>query len=96
MKKVFPEKDWVELPLDHPIFNIYYKFPNGLPKIHEHNNERPQALGLFDNEELIVLYTFESDLGDGWENINVHNTNQELHEKALKMGTNIIIYALSR
>jgi len=96
MKKVFPEKDWVELPLDHPIFNIYYKFPNGLPKIHEHNNERPQALGLFDNEELIALYTFESDLGDGWENINVHNTNQELHEKALKMGTNIIIYALSR
>ena len=96
MKKVFPEKDWVELTLEHPIFNIYYKFPNGLPKIHEHNNQRPQALGLFDEGELIVLYTFESDLGDGWENINVHNTTQELHEEALKMGTNIIIYALSR
>ena len=96
MKKVFPEKDWVELTLEHPIFNIYYKFPNGLPKIHEHNNQRPQALGLFDEGELIVLYTFESDLGDGWENINVHNTTQELHEEALKMGINIIIYALSR
>ena len=96
MKNVFPEKDWVELPLDHPIFNIYYEFPNGLPKVHEHKNQRPQALGLFDEGTLMVLYTYESDLGDGWEDPRVHNDPVEIHEKALKMGTNIIIYALSR
>jgi len=96
MKKVFPEKDWVELPPDHPIFNIYYTFPNGLPKVHEHDNNRPQALGLFDESKLIVLYTFESDLGDGWEDAKVHNDPEEIRVKALEMGTNIIIYALSR
>jgi len=96
MKKVFPEKEWVELPLDHPIFNIYYKFPNGLPKIHEHENKRPQALGLFNEKNLMVLYTYESDLGDGWENPKVHNDSNEIHLRALEMGTNIILYALSR
>ena len=96
MKNVFPEKDWVELPLDHPIFNIYYKFPNGLPKVHEHNNQRPQALGLFHEGTLMVLYTYESDLGDGWEDPPVHNNPQEIHSKAMEMGTNIILYALSR
>ena len=96
MKKVFPEKDWVELPQDHPIFNIYYEFPNGLPKIHEHENNRPQALGLFNEGILMVLYTFESDLGDGWENPKVHNDPEDIRQSALKMGTNIILYALSR
>ena len=96
MKKVFPEKNWVELPLNHPIFNIFYKFPNGLPKIHEHNNKRPKALGLFNEKKLMVLYTYESDLGDGWENPAVHGDPIELHEKALKIGTNIIIYALNK
>ena len=96
MKNVFPEKDWVELPPDHPIFNIYYNFPNGLVKVHEHDNQRPQALGLFNEGSLMVLYTFESDLGDGWENPQVHNDTVEIHEKALEMGTNIILYALSR
>ena len=96
MKNVFPEKDWVELPLDHPIFNIYYEFPNGLPKVHEHENLRPQALGLFDEGTLIVLYTYESDLGDGWEDPRVHNDPVEIHEKALEMGTNIILYSLIR
>ncbi len=96
MKIVFPEKDWVELPKDHPIFNIYYEFPNGLPKVHEHENQRPQALGLFDEGTLIVLYTYESDLGDGWEDPRVHNDTIEIHKKALDMGTNIILYALSR
>ena len=96
MKNVFPEKEWVELPLEHPIFNIYYKFPNGLPKKHEHDNKRPQALGLFNEGELMVLYTYESDLGDGWENPNIHGNPQELHEKALKIGTNIILYALNK
>ena len=96
MKKVFPEKDWVELPLDHPIFNIFYKFPNGLPKVHEHDKNRPQALGLFDEGMLIVLYTYESDLGDGWEDPKVHNDSSDIHQSALEMGTNIILYALSR
>ena len=96
MAKVFPEKDWVELPLDHSIFNIYYKFPNGLPKVHEHGNQRPQALGLFHEGTLMVLYTYESDLGDGWEDTRVHDNPEEIHVKALEMGTNIILYALSR
>ena len=96
MAKVFPEKDWVELPLDHSIFNIYYKFPNGLPKVHEHENQRPQALGLFHEGILMVLYTYESDLGDGWEDTRVHDNPEEIHVKALEMGTNIILHALSR
>ena len=96
MKRVFPEKDWVELPLDHPIFNIYFEFPNGLPKVHEHENNRPQALGLFNEGNLMVLYTFESDLGDGWEDPKVHNDPEDIRQSALEMGTNIILYALSR
>jgi hypothetical protein len=96
MKKVFPEKDWVELPPDHPIFNIHYVFPNGLPKVHEHENNRPQALGLFNEGTLMVLYTLESDLGDGWEDQKVHNDPEDIRQRALEMGTNIILYALSR
>ena len=96
MKNVFPEKDWVELPLDHPVFNIYYDFPNGLPKVHEHENNRPQALGLFNEGTLMVLYTIESDLGDGWEDPKVHNDPEDIRQSALEMGTNIILYALSR
>ena len=94
MKKVFPEKEWVELPFSHPIFHAYYDFPNGLPKIHKHNNQPPQALALFDNDRLIVLYTFESDLGDGWENKSVHNNPESIRIKALEMGTNIVMYNL--
>ncbi len=96
IKKVFPDKDLVELPNDHPIFNIFYQFPNGLPKIHEHDKNRPQALGIFADNKLIVLYTFESDLGDGWEDGKVHNDSEELRKSALEMGTNIILYALAR
>jgi hypothetical protein len=96
MKKVFPEKDWVELPLDHPIFNIFYELSNGLPKVHEHDKNPPQALGLFNEGTLMALYTFESDLGDGWEDPRVHNDSEEIRQSALEMGTNIILYALSR
>ena len=96
MKEVFPEKEWVEIPPDHILFNISYKFPNGLPKIHEHDNQRPQALGLFHDERLIALYTYECDLGDGWEDENVHNDPIDLHESALQMGVNIVLTALSR
>ena len=94
-KRVFPEKDWVELPHNHELFNIFYKFPNGLPKIHEHDGNPPQALALFHDEKIIVLYTYESDLGDGWEDPAVHNDSMGSHRRALEMGTNIIIYYLT-
>lgn len=96
MRKVFPDKDWVELPPDHPLFNIVFPFPEGLPKVHEHDNQRPQGLGLFHEGRLIVFYTYESDLGDGWEDPQVHDVPPDLREAALKMGVNIIIYALSQ
>jgi hypothetical protein len=93
LKKVFPDKELLELPKDHPIFSMVYKFPEGLPKIHEHDGKRPQALGLFHEDRLILLLTLESDLGDGWEDEEVHNDPFEVREKALKMGANIIKYA---
>ena len=96
MKKVFPDKDWVELPPDHPIFNIVFPFPDGLPKIHEHDGKRPKGLGLFHEGRLIVFYTYECDLGDGWEDPQVHDVAPQLRAAALKMGANIITYALSR
>ncbi len=93
LKKVFPNQDLVELPKTHPIFSSAYDFPEGLPKIHEHDGKRAQAFGLFDKSRLIVLFTFESDLGDGWEDTEVHNDPAEVREKALKMGANIVKYA---
>lgn len=93
LKKIFPDKELSELPKDHPIFSIVYKFPEGLPKIHEHDGKRPQALGLFHDGRLILLLTLESDLGDGWEDEEVHNDPFEIREKALKMGANIVKYA---
>lgn len=96
MAEVFPDKDWVELPLAHPIFSTVFHLENGLPKIHEHDNQRPQALGLFHEGRLIVLYTYESDLGDGWEDEPVHGVPADLRESALQMGANIIAYVLNR
>ena len=102
MNKVFPGKEWVILPNEHKIFNIYYKFDNGLPKIHKHDNQKPQALGLFHNNKMIALYTLESDLGDGWESDEEHIriTGKKLNYKkkyeALKMGVNILIFALTQ
>jgi hypothetical protein len=93
IKNLFPDKELREIPLDHPIFNLVYKFPNGLPKIHEHDGLPPQALGIFHDNRLILLCTFESDLGDGWEDQVVHNDPEEIRLKALKMGANIIKYA---
>lgn len=93
LKKVFPNNELIEIPANHEIFNIAYKFPQGLPKIHEHDGERPQALGIFHEDRLVLLFTFESDLGDGWEDAEVHNDPAEVREKALKMGANIVKYA---
>ena len=91
--KVFPEKELVEIGSDHAIFESQYKFPNGLPKIHEHDGKRPQALGIFHENRLLLLFTYESDLGDGWEDPEVHNDSEEVRLKALQMGANIIEYA---
>ncbi len=93
LKKVFPNSDLVELPVSHDIFNSAYSFPKGLPKIHEHDGKRPQAFGIFYEDRLVLLFTYESDLGDGWEDPTIHNDPTDIREKALKMGANIIKYA---
>lgn len=90
--KIFPNKELTELPANHAIFNVVYNFPKGLPKIHEHDGGRPQAFGIYVEDRLVLLYTFETDLGDGWENPEVHNDPQEVRLKALQMGANIIKY----
>ncbi|TRZ42509.1 DUF4159 domain-containing protein [Robertkochia solimangrovi] len=95
LKKLFPEKELQELPADHPIFHQVFDFKDGLPKIHEHDGLAPKALALFDQGRMILLFTFESDLGDGWENPEVHQDPEEVHLKALRMGANIISYVFS-
>ena len=92
LKKVFPNKELLEIPKTHPVFNSAYSFPNGLPKIHEHDGKAPQALGIFHEDRLLVLFTFESDLGDGWEDQEVHNDPEDVRLKALRMGANIMKY----
>ena len=96
MKKVFPEKKLVELPPSHPIFHQKYNFVNGIPKIHEHDGKPPKAFGIFIEDRLVCLYTYETDLGDGWEDEDVHNDPQDLREKALKMGANIISFIFNQ
>lgn len=95
MKKVFPETDFVELPFDHPIYHQRYEFPNGLPKVHEHDAKPPQGFGLFYKGRLVCFYTYECDLGDGWEDFEVHRDSKEAREKALKMGANLISFVFS-
>lgn len=92
IKKIFPNNDLVEIPANHAIFQKPYSFPNGLPKIHEHDGKRPQAFGIFVENKLVLLYTYECDLGDGWEDPEVNNDPIEVREKALKMGANILNY----
>ncbi len=92
LTKIFPNQELTELPADHPVFSSAYPFPEGLPKIHEHDGKRPQAFGITVNGRLVLLYTHESDIGDGWENPEIHNDPEEVRLKALKMGANIIKY----
>jgi hypothetical protein len=92
LKKVFPEYDLVELPFDHPIFHQKFDFPKGLPKIHEHDGKRPQAFGIFHQGRLILLYTYECDLGDGWKDKDVHKDPDDVRLKALQMVSNIVQY----
>lgn len=95
IKKIFPNQELVELPSNHPIFNQKFKF-NGLPKIHEHDGKRAQAFGIFLEGKLVLVYTYETDLGDGWEDQSVHNDPPEKRKEALQMGANILMYAFSR
>ena len=92
ISKLFPNQQLEELGAEHPIFSNSYDFPKGLPKIHEHDGQRPQAFGIFEGNRLVLLFTSESDLGDGWEDPTVHNDSKEIREMALKMGANIITY----
>ncbi len=94
LKRVFPEKDLLLVPLDHPVYHSWFSFPEGLPKIHEHDNKPPAGYGIFIGNRLAIFYTHECDLGDGWEDASVHNDPEWLREKALQMGTNILVYAL--
>lgn len=96
MKKVFPELDFIEIPFSHPIYHQKYQFPDGLPKIHEHDGLPPQGFGLIYEGRLVCFFTFETDLGDGWEDQLVHNNSEETRLKALKMGANIIQYVFCR
>lgn len=92
MKKVFPENEFQEIPYNHPIFHQTFNFEEGIPKIHEHDNKRPQAFGIFYKGRLVCFYDYESDLSDGWEDEEVHYDDSKTREKALKMGANIIEY----
>ncbi|MFY0593023.1 DUF4159 domain-containing protein [Roseivirga sp.] len=96
MKKVFPELEFVELPIDHPIYNQKFKFEKGLPKIHEHDNKPPQGFGLIYEGRLLCYYSYESDLGNGWEDKRIHNDPEEVRQNALRMGANIISFALTQ
>jgi len=95
LQKVFPDHEMVELPFDHEIFHQKYEF-NGLPKIHEHDGKRPQAYGIIIDGRLVCLYTYETDLSDGWENSEVHNDQPNKRQEALRMGANILMYAFSQ
>lgn len=95
IKQIFPNRKLVELPKNHTLFTTPFYFSEGLPKIHEHDNKPPQAFGIFIKNRLVLLYTYESDLGDGWEDTEVHNNPAEVRQKALKMGANIIHYAFT-
>ncbi|MFO8100386.1 MAG: DUF4159 domain-containing protein [Salinibacter sp.] len=96
LQKVFPEKELVEVPYDHPIYTIRYDFSDGPPKIHEHDGEAAQGYGLFaESGRLMVFYTHETDLGDGWEPASVHDNPPEKRRAALQMGTNILTYAMT-
>lgn len=95
MKKVFPEQEFVELPFSHPIYHQVYDFPQGLPKVHEHDKKPPQGFGIIVEGRLVCFYTYETDLGDGWEDPQVHKDSEEIRTKALQMGANIITYVFT-
>ena len=95
MARVFPDKPLVDVPLDHPVYHIVYDFPRGIPKIHEHDGKPAQGLGIFVNGRLAVYYSYQSDLGDGWEDPDVHKDPPEKRQAALRMGVNLFTYAVT-
>ena len=95
MVRVFPDDPLVTVPLDHPVYNIVFEFEDGLPKIHEHDGEPAEGLGIFVGGRLAVFYSYQSDLGDGWEDANVHGDPADLRDAALRMGVNLFVYALT-
>ncbi|MBI9065702.1 MAG: DUF4159 domain-containing protein [Salinivirgaceae bacterium] len=95
MKKIFPNSDFVELPFNHAIYHQKFSFNQGLPKVHEHDKKPPQGFGLFYKGKLVCFYTYECDLGDGWEDVEVHNDSRETREKALQMGANIVSFVFN-
>jgi hypothetical protein len=95
IKKVYPDEKLIEIPFDHPIYHQVYNFPEGLPKVHEHDGKPPQGFGLLRNGRLVLFYTYESNLADGWTNPEVHNDPAAIRQKALQMGANILVYALT-
>jgi hypothetical protein len=96
MKKVFPELDFVELPFNHPIYQQKYKFPNGLPKVHQHEGKPSQGFGLMYQGRLVCFYSYECDLGNGWEDQSVYKDPEPVRQLALQMGANILVYALTK
>lgn len=94
--ELFPEYELTEIPPEHPVFGVFYDFPDGLPKVHEHDGLTPQALGIFHAGRLVVFYSYESDLGDGWEDAEVHGDPADVREQALRMGVNLVLYVLGQ
>jgi hypothetical protein len=94
LEQVFPDKELVEVPFDHPVYHQRYDFNKGLPKVHEHDGASPKGYGVFHEGRLVLFYSVESDLGDGWEDPSVHNDPEDIRLEALKMGANLIQYAL--
>ena len=92
---LFPDRELAEIPADHPVFHQLYEFPDGLPKIHEHDGAAPQAFGIFHEGRLVLFYSYESDLGDGWEDSDAHDDAPEIRESALQMGVNLVLYTLT-
>jgi hypothetical protein len=96
MSRVLPDQEWVVLPASHPVYHAHFDFADGLPKIHEHDGRPAQGLGLFHEGRLVVFYAFESDLGDGWEPAGVHDDSPERREAALRMGVNLLVFAMTQ
>ena len=95
IKQVFPDRSLVELPFSHPLYHSPYAFPQGLPKIHEHHGGPPHGYGLFDKGRVVLFYSYNTDINDGWESADVHHDAPERREAALRMGVNILVYALT-
>lgn len=93
--RLYPDRPLTDVPLSHPIYHLVYDFPNGIPKIHEHDGKPAQGLGIFLGDRLVVYYSYQTDLGDGWEDPEVHKDPPELHEAALRMGVNLFVYAVT-